>query len=286
MITFPTIKAVLFDMDGVLYRGNQPLAGARELLAFLDAQGLNYACITNNASMTPEQYEAKLARMDLSVPAGRVITSAIATGRALRAMYPRSTRVYIVGMEGLRAALLHDGHFVEDERAAELVVQGADFSLTYDTLRVATLLIRAGARFIATNPDCTFPAEEGLIPGAGAITAALVAATDKQPLVIGKPAPTMFQVAAATLGAPPAAVLVIGDRLDTDIAGAAAAGMPAALVLTGVSSRAEAEAGPVRPTAIYADLRALLEDWRTTVALSANRRLEEDGAAGFPHTSA
>jgi 4-nitrophenyl phosphatase len=286
MMPFTTIKAVLFDMDGVLYRGNQPLAGARELLAFLDARGLSYACITNNASMTPEQYEAKLARMGLNVPAGRVITSAIATGRALRAMYPRGTRVYIVGMEGLRAALLHDGHFVEDARAAELVVQGADFALTYDTLRAATLLIRAGARFIATNPDRTFPSEEGLIPGAGAITAALVAATDTQPLVIGKPAPTMFQVAAEALGAPPAAVLVIGDRLDTDIAGAAAAGMPAALVLTGVTSRAEAEAGPVRPTAIYADLGALLEDWRATVALSADRGLEEGGETGFPQTPA
>ncbi|MCS6880852.1 MAG: HAD-IIA family hydrolase [Oscillochloridaceae bacterium] len=266
MLAFTTIKAVLFDMDGVLYRGNQPLAGARELLAFLDEQGLGYACITNNASMTPAQYEAKLARMGLNVPAGRIITSAIATGRALRAMYPRGTRVYIVGMDGLREALLHDGHFVEDARTADLVVQGADFALTYHTLRTATLLIRAGARFVATNPDRTFPSEEGLIPGAGAITAALVAATDTQPLVIGKPAPTMFQVAAETLGAPPTAVLVVGDRLDTDIAGAAAAGMPAALILTGVSSRAEAEASPVRPAAIYADLGALLEEWRAKVA--------------------
>lgn len=286
MIAFTTIKAVLFDMDGVLYRGKQPLAGARELLTFLDEQGVGYACITNNASMTPAQYEAKLARMGLYVPAGRVITSAIATGRALRAMYPRGTRVYIVGMEGLREALLHDGHFVEDDRAAELVVQGADFALTYNTLRAATLLIRAGARFVATNPDRTFPSEEGLIPGAGAITAALVAATDTQPLVIGKPAPMMFQVAAETLGAPAAAVLVIGDRLDTDIVGAAAAGMPAALVLTGVSSRAEGEAGPVRPTAIYADLGELLEDWRTKVAFSSDRQLEEGGETRVPRSHA
>ncbi len=286
MIAFTTIKAVLFDMDGVLYRGNQPLAGVRELLAFLDEQSVGYACITNNASMTPAQYEAKLARMGLHVPAGRVITSAIATGRALRAMYPRGTRVYIVGMEGLREALLHDGHFVEDDRAAEVVVQGADFALTYNTLRTATLLIRAGAHFVATNPDRTFPSEEGLIPGAGAITAALVAATDTQPLVIGKPAPTMFQVAAETLGAPVALVLVIGDRLDTDIAGAAAAGMPAALVLTGVSSRAEAETGPVRPAAIYADLGELLEDWRAKVVLSSDRQLEEGGETRIPRSHA
>lgn len=264
MIAFPTIRAVLFDMDGVLYRGTQMLAGVPELLAFLDERGLGYACITNNAALTPAQYEAKLAAMGIVMPASRVVTSAGATGRALRASYPRGTRVYIVGMEGLREALLHDGYFIEDATAPELVVQGADFALTYATLRTATLLIRAGAGYIATNPDKTFPAEEGLIPGAGAIMAALVAATDAEPLVIGKPAPTMFHVAAELLGAHPATVLVIGDRLDTDIAGAIAAGMPSALVLTGVSTRAEAEAGPVRPTAIYADLPQLLEAWRPT----------------------
>lgn len=266
MISFPTIQAVLFDMDGVLYRGKQMLAGVPELLAFLAERGIGYACITNNASLTPAQYEAKLAAMGINMPAERVLTSAIATSRALRASYPRGTRVYIVGMAGLRDALLHDGYFVEDDTAPELVVQGADFALTYATLRTATLLIRAGARYVATNPDRTFPAEEGLIPGAGAIMAALVAATDSQPLVIGKPAPTMFQVAAALLAVPPAAVLVIGDRLDTDIAGAAAAGMPSVLVLTGVSTRVEAEAGPMRPTAIYADLPALLAAWRAATA--------------------
>ncbi|HMQ34121.1 MAG TPA: HAD-IIA family hydrolase [Chloroflexaceae bacterium] len=265
MIAFPTVRAVLFDMDGVLYRGRQVLDGVGELLAFLDERGVGYACITNNASMTPAQYEAKLAAMGIAMPARSVVTSAIATGRHLRGAYPRGTRAFIVGMDGLREALLADGHFVEDDHLPELVVQGADFALTYETLRKACLFIRGGADFVATNPDRTFPAEEGLIPGAGAITAALVAATDIQPLVIGKPAPTMFQVAAAALGAAPAATLVIGDRLDTDIAGAGAAGMPSALVLTGVSGRAEAEAGPVRPTAIYRDLPALLDAWRAAV---------------------
>ncbi|GAB4427859.1 MAG: HAD-IIA family hydrolase [Chloroflexi bacterium OHK40] len=262
MLHLASIRAVLFDMDGVLYRGQQVLDGVRELLAFLDERGHRYACITNNASMTPEQYEARLAAMGIAMPAARVVTSAIATGRALRASYPRGTRVYIVGMRGLREALLADGHFVEDAEAPELVVQGADFELTYATLRQATLLIRRGARYVATNPDRTFPSEDGLIPGAGAIMAALVAATDVEPLVIGKPAPTMFHVAAELLGAAPARTLVIGDRLDTDIAGARAAGMPSALVLTGVSTRAEAEAGPVRPDAIYPDLPALLRAWQ------------------------
>lgn len=262
MISFPTIKAVLFDMDGVLYRGRQRLDGVVELLAFLDGRGVRYACITNNASMTPEQYEEKLAAMGIAMPAARVVTSAIAAGMALRAEYPRGTRAFVVGMRGLRDALFADGHFVEDDVLPELVVQGADFELTYATLRRATLLIRGGARYVATNPDKTFPSEEGLIPGAGAIMAALAAATDVTPTVIGKPAPGMFHVAAAMLGAPPAETLTIGDRLDTDIAGAIAAAMPSALVLTGVSTRAEAEAGPTRPDAIFADLPDLLAAWR------------------------
>ncbi len=265
MIAFSSIRGVLFDMDGVLYRGQQALGGVGELLAFLDERGVGYACVTNNASMTPAQYEAKLAAMGVAMPASRVVTSAIATGHHLRGAYPRGTRVFIVGMDGLREALLADGHFVEDDRRPEVVVQGADFALTYETLRRACLFIRGGAAFVATNPDRTFPSEEGLIPGAGAITAALVAATDVEPLVIGKPAPTMLRVAAAAIGAEPAATLVIGDRLDTDIAGAVAAGMPSALVLTGVSQRAEAEAGPVRPTAIFQDLPELLGAWRAAV---------------------
>lgn len=265
MLPFATFRAVLFDMDGVLYRGKQVLEGVGELLAFLAARGVGYVCITNNASMTPEQYEEKLAAMGIAMPAASVVTSAIATGHALRAEYPRGTRVFIVGMRGLREALLGDGHFVEDDAAPELVVQGADFELTYATLRRATLLIRRGARYIATNPDRTFPSEEGLIPGAGAVMAALVAATDATPTVIGKPAPAMYLVAAEMLGARPAEALVIGDRLDTDIAGAVAAAMPSALVLTGVSTRQEAEGGEVRPDAIFADLPELLAAWRAAV---------------------
>ncbi len=263
MINLQKIRTVLLDMDGVLYRGNQVLPGARELLAFLDAKDIRYACITNNASLTPAEYETKLAKMGIPMSAALVLTSALVTAHYLRQRYPRGTRVLIVGMGGLREALLADGHFVEDEAAPELVVQGADFTLTYDRLKVATLAIRGGARYIATNPDRTFPAEEGLIPGAGAVMAALVAATDAEPVVIGKPAPTMFQVAVELLGGEPATSLVIGDRLDTDIGGAINAGLPSLLVLTGVSTRAEADTGPIRPDMIYEDLPALLAEWQS-----------------------
>jgi 4-nitrophenyl phosphatase len=262
MINLATIRAVLFDMDGVLYRGRQVLPGVHDLLAFLDGRGIGYACITNNASMTPEQYEAKLAEMGVAMPAARVLTSALATARHLRGVYPPGTRVLIVGMRGLREALLGDGHFVEDHVAPELVVQGANFELTYAILKEAALAIRGGARYVATNPDRTFPSEEGLIPGAGAIMAALVAATDATPLVIGKPAPTMFLVAAEMLGSDPQHTLMIGDRLDTDIAGANSAGMFSALALTGVSQREDVGVEPGSPDMIISGLPELLEAWR------------------------
>ncbi|MBP1467526.1 HAD family hydrolase [Candidatus Chloroploca sp. M-50] len=256
-----SIRAVLFDMDGVLYRGKQVLPGVHELLNWLDQRSLGYGCITNNASLTPAQYADKLAAMGIIMPPDRVITSAVATGRYLRTTYPLGTRVFVVGMEGLREAIFGDGYFVEDTVLPELVVQGADFTLTYETLRQATLFIRGGATYIATNPDKTFPAEEGLIPGAGAVMAALVAATDVVPVVIGKPQPTMFVIGATMLGSTVEQTLVIGDRLDTDIAGALAAGMPSVLVLTGVSGREEATTGPIKPDVIIADLPTLLSSW-------------------------
>ncbi|EFO79923.1 HAD family hydrolase [Oscillochloris trichoides DG-6] len=261
MLDLATIRGVLFDMDGVLYRGRQVLAGVAELLAFLDAQGIGYACITNNASMTPAQYEEKLQAMGIAIPAERVVTSALITGRYLRSTYPAGTRVLIVGMRGLRELLLGDGYFVEDRLTPDLVVQGVDFETTYAKLKEATLAIRRGAHYIVTNPDRSFPSEEGLIPGSGAIMAALVAATDATPLVIGKPAPTMFRVAAEMLGLDPAQTLMVGDRLDTDIAGAHTAGMRTALVLTGVTRREDLGADP-QPDLVVDDLPALLAHWR------------------------
>ncbi len=265
MLQLNQMRTVLFDMDGVLYRGRTALPGVRELLAFFDQQDIRYACITNNATMTPQQYEQKLAAMEIDIPAERVLTSALATGIYLRANYPRGTTIYAVGMQGLLDALFADGYFVAVEEEPQLVVQGADFAISYDKLRRACLAIRAGAGYIATNPDRTFPSEEGLIPGAGAISAALVAATDVAPLVIGKPEPTMFRVAMELLGGTPTTTLVVGDRLDTDIAGARNAGLPSALVLTGVSLRADLINSPDQPDWVFDGLTAMLQAWQHTL---------------------
>jgi 4-nitrophenyl phosphatase len=265
MINFATIRTVLLDMDGVLYRGNSVLPGVHEMLSFCEQQGIAYACITNNATKTLEQYEQKLDSLGINVSADRILTSSLITSHYLREHYPRGTTVYALAMDGLDQALFHDGYFVPQEQNPQLVVQGADFTLTYEKLKLGCLAIRAGAKFIATNLDRTFPSEEGLVPGAGALVAALQAATDVEPLVVGKPRPIMFQVALDMLGSTPTHALMLGDRLDTDIAGAQNAGLHSALVLTGVSSRNDLEHSPHQPDAVYADLPELLEAWQAAL---------------------
>lgn len=261
MLALKDVTAVLFDMDGVLYRGSMPLPGVNELLSLLESRGVAYACCTNNATMTPAQYEAKLARMGIHMPAERVVTSSVATRRWLETQAPRGTGVYAIGMDGLRTALFDDGYFVEDEEQPAFVVVGMDFEVTYHRLRKACLLIRAGARFIGTNPDTTFPAEDGIVPGCGALLALLRAGAEVEPFVIGKPGPTMFHAAIQILGADPSRTLTIGDRLDTDIAGARAAGLASVLVLTGVTTQEALEQSTVQPDMVFAGLPELYAAW-------------------------
>jgi len=262
MFAINRFGAALLDMDGVLYRGLTPLPGVNELLALFAQQGIAYACVTNNSTLTPEQYEAKLRAMDIQIPAAHVITSSVATRRYLESQAPRGTPLYYIGMDGLREALLGDGYFVFDEQRPQYVVVGLDFGATYAKFRVAGLAIRAGARFIGTNPDTTLPTEEGIAPGAGSFLALLRAATEVEPFVIGKPAPTMLQAAITILGVDPQRTLVVGDRLDTDIAGAKATGLASALVLTGVTTPELLERSALQPDAVYAGLPELVAAWR------------------------
>ena len=261
MLDLTKFNAVIFDMDGVLYRGKQRLAGVGELLAFLDAGGITYACATNNSTLTPQQYEVKLAEMGIAIPASRVITSSVATRKYLEDRAGPGTRVGYIGMEGLRAALFDDGYFTNDQVEPEYYVVGMNFEATYADFRVACKAIRAGATFVGTNADATFPAEDGIVPGAGSLLALLATATEQAPLVIGKPQPAMFLASIELLGAEPANTLTIGDRLDTDIAGAIGAGVASALVLTGVTMAAALATSAVQPDAVFADLPALHAAW-------------------------
>jgi len=259
------IKGLLIDMDGVLYRGRAPVAGADRFVAFLRRQGIPFLLLTNNSSLTPEQYVAKLRGMGIEVHAGELLTSAQATGWYLAQREPEGARVYMIGREGLRQALVGQG-FTLVEEGADYVAVGWDWELTFAQLKRATLLIRAGARFIATNPDRTFPSEEGLIPGNGAILAALEAATDVQPLVIGKPEPTIFRLALAQLDLDPQGVAVLGDRLETDVLGGQRMGLGTLFVLSGVTGREMLVQSPTQPDLVFEDVAHLQRVWMGALA--------------------
>ncbi len=248
------------DMDGVLWRGMEPLPGVASFFEFLRGRGLPFALASNNSSRTPVDYETKLQQMGISgVGEAQIVTSGTATADYLQAHYPAGSAVYVVGMDGLRTMIRAAGFVVSDD--AKIVVAGVDFDLTYDKLKHATYLIRAGADFIGTNADVTFPLPGGLAPGSGSILAAITAATDHVPLVIGKPYPPMFEAALHTLGTTAETTLMIGDRLNTDIEGAQNAGLRTALVLTGVTQREELDDALIHPDGVYDDLPALMAAW-------------------------
>jgi len=260
------IQGFIIDMDGVLYRGKRPLAGAGEFIELLQAEGTPFLLLTNNSTRTPAQYVDKLRRMGIEVGEEAILTSGQATAMYLERVAP-GARVYVIGEEGLQTEIARRGFAIVEEDV-EFVVVGMDTRLTYDKLRIATLAIRRGAAFIGTNPDRTFPAEEGIVPGCGAILAALEAATDVRPLVIGKPQRAIFDLALARMGTDRGATAVLGDRLDTDILGGKEAGLLTILILSGVTSRRDLEGSSVVPDLVFEDLDQLRAAWREAGSFS------------------
>jgi len=252
-----TIHGCILDMDGVLYRGNTIIPEVPAFIDSLNLAGIPYAMATNNSTNTPMQYVEKLAAMGIDVPEHTVVTSGVATATLLKSKYERGTTVYVVGMTALEDAIFGDGYFVPAGADAQLVVSGANFELRYEHLKTACLAIRAGAGYVATNADKTFPTEIGLIPGAGAIVAALTAATGVDPLIVGKPSPAMIESCLTILGVQPANALMIGDRLDTDILAGQRAGTPTLMVLTGVSTLADIADQGIVPDVIIETLDPL-----------------------------
>lgn len=257
------VRAVLFDMDGVIYVGNQPLPGVQELLDYLDASGRRWLCITNNASNTSSMFADKLAKMGIKADPTHILGSAEATAAWLGEQVPQKGNVIMLGMEGLRTALINEGFTLVDEpHEAEFAVAGINFNLVYEDVAKVALAVRNGARFIGTNIDPTYPSERGQIPGTGSILAMLEAATSVKPEIVGKPYPGMYQLAMHRVHAQPAETLMVGDRYETDIIGATKLGLVTAGVLTGISSRAVFEAGTPPPDFILAGLPALLDLFR------------------------
>ena len=258
VLTSPsTIRALILDMDGVLWRGDQPLGDLPALFRLMEERNYRVVLATNNATLSVMDYQAKIRRFGVELGAWQIVNSSQAVGHYLKQRFPSGGNVYVVGETGLIDTLAGHG-FDHGEDHVLAVVAGMDRGLTYEKLRTATLLIRNGALFIGTNPDRTFPLPEGLAPGAGAILAAIESATDVKPIIIGKPASQMYLVALDRLGVTPEHTLVVGDRLETDIAGAQAIGCQTALVLSGVTSREAALSWKPAPNWIANDLTHLL----------------------------
>lgn len=261
---YTKIRAVVMDMDGVLWRGDEPLPAMVEMFEWLRESAMPFVLATNNSSKTRADYVAKLARLGVAdVPETAIVTSGTATAAYLQKHYPAGTPVHVLGMDGLRRILDGAGFDTSDEAPPQVVVAGIDFHLTYEALKRAALHIRAGADFIGTNPDLTFPSPDGLVPGAGSLLAALEVATDVAPVVIGKPSTPMFETALETLGTAPEETLMVGDRLNTDISGGQAAGMKTVLLFTGVTAP-DALTDPTNtiwPDVAYEGLPELLSAW-------------------------
>jgi 4-nitrophenyl phosphatase len=233
---------IVFDLDGVLYHSDRPVPGAGATLRTVAEGGVSLVFATNNASRLPEEVAVAIARR-VGYPADPedVVTSAMATAAYLSGEVEAAL---VIGTPSLRVQLERGGIGTTDRHEhADAVVVGLDPGLTYDTLKAGTLAVRNGARLVATNDDPTFPSADGIIPGAGAIVAALERSTGVVAEVCGKPHPPMLRAVETRLGPEP--VLVIGDRIDTDIAMGRAMGWSTALVLTGVTTREEAAAAEV-----------------------------------------
>jgi 4-nitrophenyl phosphatase len=264
---------LLVDLDGVLYRGAEPVPGVAAVLADRAERGDDIVYVTNNSMHYRADYVTRLTEMGAPVTVDRIVSSARATALYAAEHGSEIRRVLAVGARGLERELRDVGlevvtaaHAAErmgqepiDGNAAaespDAVIVGLDPQLTYLRIAVAADCVRAGARFIATNRDAVYPTERGLRPGAGSCVAAIEATTGVTPLVIGKPGPLLMQEAARAVGRDAREAIVIGDGLLTDLAAARAVGARCILMLTGVTTAGQADAlvGDERPLAVAAD---------------------------------
>ena len=271
------VRLVIFDLDGVVYRGAEPIAGAADLVAWLHDRGVLVRFATNNSMVARAGYVQRLAAMGILTAVDEIVTSTSATVEHLHRHAPGVRRVLAIGAVGMRDELIEAGFEVDMaravratspggplDRAYDAVVVGLDPESDYARLAVAMSAVTAGARLVATNADARYPTPAGFLPGAGAIVAALATATGATPEVIGKPEPAMFRAIIEASGVPAAETVVVGDNPASDVIGARRAGCAAILVLTGVADEAsvaalDAEAVPHAVAADPSAVRTLLE---------------------------
>ncbi|NWG06106.1 MAG: HAD-IIA family hydrolase [Chloroflexi bacterium] len=255
------IKALILDMDGVIWRSDTPIGDLPAIFKRIEERGMKYVFATNNGTKTPDQYVSTLANLGVNVNASQVVTSALGVAHMLAQRFPRGSKAFMIGEDGIRQALEEKGFeilFTENAQEAEFFVIGIDRQINFEKMREATLLVRRGVPFYATNPDKTFPTPRGEIPGAGAWISVITTATNIEPIYAGKPFPYLMELSLERLGAKKEETLVVGDRLETDIAAGQAMGCLTALVLSGVSTREQSEAWKPKIDFIANDLSDLI----------------------------
>jgi 4-nitrophenyl phosphatase len=268
-------KLFIFDLDGVIYRGNRPIPSAVKALKRLREQKKEIVFLTNNSSKSSEMVASKLHQMEIQVTPSQIFTSGLITAINLSQQYPQA-RVYCVGGEGLYETMFDYGFdilnrtwpdleispSIPEDIKADLVVVGWDPAVTYGKLRTAMMLVLHGAHFYATNDDASFPAPGTLWPGAGANVAFLSTALEQPPRkIFGKPHSDGILEILKNYHVEPTDAVMIGDRLTTDILGGNNAGIETVLVETGVHTRADVQKYPdeTHPTYIYPDLIQMLD---------------------------
>jgi len=256
------IRSLIIDMDGVIWKADAPIGDLAATFNRIRARGLKFVFATNNSTKTSEQYVTRLMDFGVHVEPWQVVTSSQAVAYALSQKFPRGTKVFMIGEDGIRIPLEEKGFeilTVENAPQAQAVVMGMDREINFQKACEATLLVRNGIPFYATNPDKTFPTPRGQVPGAGAWYSIITTATDVQPIVAGKPFPFLMDLSLERLGTKKEETLVVGDRIETDIAAGQGVGCPTALVLSGVSTNEQAMSWKPKIDFVANDLSSLIE---------------------------
>ncbi len=246
MTTKKTYNAYCLDLDGTIYRGKEVVEEAVEFVLRLQQKDIEPFFVTNNASMTQQQLNAKLAGFGISAQPTRIISSAVAAAKYIKRWHPGKT-VYMIGSDGLDQALHKEG-IAQVEASADIVLIGLDRTLTYDKLATACLEVRKGAVFLSTNQDLAFPSEKGFLPANGAITKLVSASTGIEPIFIGKPEIHMLEAIQLESGFEKSEMVMIGDNYDTDIQAGIRFGIDTIHVNTGISSTAVVQGKAQPPT--------------------------------------
>ncbi len=245
-------------MDGVLWSDETPIGDLEKIFKQIQLFQLRYGFATNNSTKAPTDYKNKLNRFLVPAEETQIITSGTAIVNLLKEKHPQGGPVYILGEEGLRKSLQNAGFYHRKDNVLA-VVGGLDRKVTYEKLKQATLLLQSNVDFFFTNIDPAFPTPQGKIPGAGSLLRSLEAGSKKKAILAGKPLPMMFEYLMKDLSAQPENTLVIGDRMETDILGGLNAHCLTALVLTGISKKADLHHYSYQPHMVFDDLSTLVD---------------------------